>query len=111
MSFIAPARMQLLKRMQCSIFETSYNPENLRTGAKYLRKRLRGPSMMQYYPPQLNIPRLARQFPELQIDYLPESVRVEDVKNLKARGKGRPKKRKTKAEGKSMDKDKGKKKK
>lgn len=34
-----------------SIFQTSYNPTNVRTGLKYLRKNLLGPAMVQYYPP------------------------------------------------------------
>ena len=36
--------------MQCRIFSLTYNPERLRTGNKVLRQRLRGPSVVTYYP-------------------------------------------------------------
>ena len=93
MASVAPSRLAWLKRVQCSIFQTAYNPKNLRTGAKYLRSRLRGPSMVNYYPPTLNIAQLARQFPELQIQFEPEKERLADLEDRKRRGKGAPKKR------------------
>ncbi|KZV90813.1 hypothetical protein EXIGLDRAFT_561781, partial [Exidia glandulosa HHB12029] len=44
------SRMQQMLRLRSNIFQTSYNPTHVRTGAKYLKARLRGPSMIQYYP-------------------------------------------------------------
>lgn len=43
-----------LRRLQCQIFKTidykKYNPENKRTGEKYLLKLLKGPSLVHYHP-------------------------------------------------------------
>lgn len=57
-----------------TIFQTSYNPSNARTGAKYLRAPLRGPAMLQYYPPLMpKISTLNKEIPELgAIDFLEE---------------------------------------
>ena len=37
-------------QVQCRIYSTAYNPERLRTGNKILRQRLKGPSILEYYP-------------------------------------------------------------
>ncbi|KAH9017664.1 hypothetical protein EDB84DRAFT_680629 [Lactarius hengduanensis] len=50
MASVAPSRLAALARLRSVIFQTSYNPTSQRTGAKYLKRRLRGPSMMDYYP-------------------------------------------------------------
>lgn len=47
-----------LEQFRHKIFQTTSNPQKLRTGAKYLRQRLVGPSMMQYYPPQISVGRI-----------------------------------------------------
>lgn len=107
-----PTRARLLEveKLHCDIFQTSFNPTSVRTGAKYLRGRLRGPSMVDYYPPVLSIPRLnniiardAKLFKELDPAGLEpvyfadeaEEQRLADVASLKARGKGKPKKART----------------
>lgn len=95
MSAVAPSRLAALKQLQCSIFQTSYNPASIRTGAKYLRARLRGPSMVQYYPTEISIARLARN-PRRGIVNLDEEQRLRDVEDKKKRGKGAPRKAKTK---------------
>lgn len=95
MSAVAPSRLAALKQLQCSIFQTSYNPTSIRTGAKYLRARLRGPSMVQYYPTEISIARLARN-PRRGIVNLEEEQRLRDVEDKKKRGKGAPRKAKTK---------------
>ena len=103
-----PTRERLLElqKLQCDIFQTSFNPTAARTGAKYLRARLRGPSMIEYYPPTLSISRvndmIAKErdlFMELDEGREPifladeaEEQRLADVASLKARGKGKPKK-------------------
>lgn len=37
-------------QVQCRIFSMTYNPERLRIGSKILRQRLKGPSVVAYYP-------------------------------------------------------------
>lgn len=93
----APARSRLLEltRLRCDVFSTLYNPLGLRTGAKYLRARLRGPSMVQYYPKQLSFKDLSRAMPELKLVNFEEEQRLFDVAERKKRGKGAPKKAKS----------------
>jgi small subunit ribosomal protein S33 len=96
MATIAPARLAALTRLRCSIFQTSYNPTSVRTGAKYLKARLRGPSMISYYPQTLSISAIIKESPELGLVDYKEQQRLQDVKDRKARGKGAPKKIKEK---------------
>jgi small subunit ribosomal protein S33 len=96
MSAVIPSRLAALTRLRFQIFETSYNPTSIRTGAKYLRARLRGPSMVKYYPPEIRVATLARQYPELELVDEDEEQRLQDVEDKKKRGKGPPKKAKTK---------------
>ncbi|KAF8311571.1 hypothetical protein DL93DRAFT_2083017 [Clavulina sp. PMI_390] len=107
-----PSRGRMLQLLQTrsEIFQTAFNPKSLRTGAKYLRARLRGPSMVQYYPPRLSIPRVngiiannASLFRSLdpagmEPVYFTDEVeeqRLADVAALQFRGKGKPKKART----------------
>ncbi|KAJ6624998.1 mitochondrial ribosomal subunit S27-domain-containing protein [Mycena sp. CBHHK59/15] len=85
-----------LTRLRCEIFQTSYNPKNLRTGAKYLRARLRGPSIVGYYPKTVNLSQIARDYPKLKLVDEEEQQRLADVEDRKRRGKGTPKKAKKK---------------
>ena len=96
MSLVARARINAVNRLRCSIFQTSYNPKSMRTGAKYLRARLRGPSMIKYYPEQLSIAKIIRKFPEMGWKNEEEEIRLQGIVDRKARGKGAPKKAKTK---------------
>jgi small subunit ribosomal protein S33 len=96
MAAVIPSRLAALTRLRCSIFETSYNPTGIRTGAKYLRARLRGPSMVKYYPPVINLSQIARKYPELELVDELEEQRWQDVEDRKKRGKGAPKKAKSK---------------
>lgn len=96
MAGVIPSRLIALSRLRCSIFQTSYNPTSIRTGAKYLRARLRGPSMVKYYPPVINLSRIARENPELELVDEDEEQRWQDIADRKRRGKGAPKKAKTK---------------
>ncbi|KAF8710900.1 Mitochondrial ribosomal subunit S27, partial [Rhizoctonia solani] len=105
-SLVAPSknRIQDLLRLRCSIFGTSYNPTSVRTGAKYLRARLKGPSMLRYYPETLSFKKINAMFPKGDLD-LPdydEWQRLIDVGNRKARGKGAPKKAKTPADSRRL---------
>ncbi|KAF4616328.1 hypothetical protein D9613_008639 [Agrocybe pediades] len=103
-AFVPPSRLRALTQLRCSIFQTSYNPESLRTGAKYLRARLRGPSMVGYYPATFNIPEIIRKYPELEMVDDEEQERLQDVIDRRRRGKGAPKKAKSKADSRRLQK-------
>jgi len=47
---IPRSRLLDLLQKQCSIFSSTFNPSRLRTGNKILRQRLKGPSVVSYYP-------------------------------------------------------------
>jgi len=94
MAYVNPSRLAALNRLRCSIFQTSYNPTGQRTGAKYLRARLRGPSMIKYYPEKMDFARIIRENPELELVNHVERQRLADVADRKKRGKGAPKKAK-----------------
>lgn len=61
-----------------------------------MRARLRGPSMLAYYPQSFDIAQIARRYPELEIVNEREIERLQDVLDRKRRGKGPPKKAKSK---------------
>jgi len=96
MASIAPSRLAALVKTRCTVFQTSYNPTSVRTGAKYLRARLRGPSMLNYYPPTLSLASVIREFPEMELVDAAEQQRLQDIEDRKRRGKGAPKKAKSK---------------
>lgn len=95
MAAVVPSRLAALNRLRCEIFQTSYNPTSVRTGAKYLRARLRGPSMVQYYPEELTVAKFNRMPGAFKIQDWAEYQRLADVEEKKRRGKGAPKKAKT----------------
>ncbi|KAF5349608.1 hypothetical protein D9756_008906 [Leucocoprinus leucothites] len=90
----SPTKLALLSLSQTrsQIFQTAFNPTSVRTGAKYLRRRLKGPSMLAYYPPQLNLSKIVSRYPELDMVDEDEQARFEDVEYKRKRGKGAPKK-------------------
>lgn len=93
------SRLAALNKLRCSIFQTSYNPTSVRTGAKYLRARLRGPSMINYYPLKLTIADFNRMaHGELKLRDPDEEQRLQDVEDRKKRGKGAPRKAKSKGQ-------------
>ncbi|KAG8930232.1 hypothetical protein FRC03_011568 [Tulasnella sp. 419] len=108
MASIIPSRSRLLAltRLRCNIFNTVYNPNSLRTGTKYIRSRLKGPSMVQYYPPTISINDFNKSFPDLQLVDFHEESRLEDVELRKKRGKGTPKKAKSKDDSRRLAKKK-----
>ncbi|KAG8833260.1 hypothetical protein FRC17_011035 [Serendipita sp. 399] len=91
-------RLMALKQLQCSIFSTTFNPTSARTGAKYLKGRLRGDAMVNYYPPNISISKINKMYPELELEDEEELQRLEDLAARKARGKGPPPKAKSKEE-------------
>lgn len=50
---LIPSRLRMLSvtKLQSQIFQTTYNPTGLRTGEKYLTRKLKGHLMKDYYPP------------------------------------------------------------
>jgi len=98
MASVAPSRLAALTRLRSIIFQTSYNPTSQRTGAKYLKRRLRGPSMIEYYPNQLSISSINREVQGLNLIDEDEEQRLQDVADKKKRGKGAPKKAKSAAD-------------
>ncbi|KAH9958516.1 mitochondrial ribosomal subunit S27-domain-containing protein [Lactifluus volemus] len=98
MALVAPSRLAVLTRLRSVIFQTSYNPTSQRTGAKYLKRRLRGPSMNDYYPYQLSISAINKEFKGLDLVDEDEEQRLQDVADKKKRGKGAPKKAKSAAD-------------
>ena len=95
MAAVAPSRLAALTRLRCEIFQTAYNPTSVRTGAKYLRARLRGPSMISYYPKQLTVAHFNRMSGNFRVQDWDEYQRLADVEEKKRRGKGVPKKAKS----------------
>lgn len=57
-----PARQAIvaLQALRSTVFQTTHNPENHRLGTKYLRRALRGPAVVAYYPQRINVARLNR---------------------------------------------------
>ncbi|KAN0110193.1 Mitochondrial ribosomal subunit S27 domain containing protein [Hyaloscypha variabilis] len=98
------ARLLDLMKVQCRIFNATFNPEGLRLGNKILRQRLKGPALASYYPRKMaTIQDLQRVYAdELEIYDEEEEDRFEKIKILKARGKGAPKKKRTAEESKKF---------
>lgn len=88
-------RIFALNQVRAGIFQTAFNPTSVRTGAKYLRRRLRGPALINYYPPTIDMARIVRTYPELEMVNEEEQTRLEDIEFKKKRGKGAPRKART----------------
>ncbi|KAM7209523.1 Mitochondrial ribosomal subunit S27 domain containing protein [Naviculisporaceae sp. PSN 640] len=90
------ARILDLMKAQCQLFSTTFNPDGIRTGNKILRQRLKGPSVVSYYPRKMVTFRdFQKEFEHLQlfVENDEEADRLEHVAGRKARGKGAPKKK------------------
>ncbi|GAW14924.1 hypothetical protein ANO14919_043300 [Xylariales sp. No.14919] len=101
MAAVPRARLLDLMKAQCQIFSTTYNPERIRMGNKILRQRLRGPSLMKYYPPKgPSVNSLEKEFRDLGLEILDEEEedRQEHLTGRRQRGKGAPKKKRTATE-------------
>ncbi|KAF3940724.1 hypothetical protein ABW19_dt0204026 [Dactylella cylindrospora] len=67
-------------QVSCRVFNTTFNPTGERTGNKVLRERLKGPSMMEYYPKQqFSVAQFMRGFPDLWMSDEKEEYRVQKV--------------------------------
>lgn len=88
------SRLKQVVELSCRIFDQNYNPTGVRTGAKVLAKRLKGPAIADYYgkPDMLTIRNLRTLYPGLQFTDLNEEYRLSMLEARKRRGKGAPKK-------------------
>lgn len=92
-------------QVQCSVFNTTYNPQRLRLGSRILHQRLKGPSVASYYPPRIGtISQLRSLYPEHELIDEEEEDWLEHLNVAKSRGKGAPKKKRTAAESKKFNK-------
>ncbi|KAI0403486.1 mitochondrial ribosomal subunit S27-domain-containing protein [Xylaria palmicola] len=82
MAAVSRARLLDLMKVQCQVFSTTFNPERIRMGNKILRQRLRGPSLVKYYPPKgptiLTMEKELRQL-GLEIENEDEDWRLESI--------------------------------
>lgn len=89
-------RLQQVRRIGAEIFGESWNPNNVRNGAKILRQPLKGPQVVSYYGNNDAMPTFKdfkEWFPELQLVDPKEAYRVKMVQDRKKRNKGAPKKK------------------
>ncbi|KAI0390058.1 mitochondrial ribosomal subunit S27-domain-containing protein [Xylariaceae sp. FL0594] len=101
MTAVPRARLLDLMKVQCQVFSTTYNPDGIRMGNKILRQRLRGPSLVKWYPPRgPDIRTLAKEFKQFGLETVDdvEDDRLEHVAGRRARGKAPPKKKRTATE-------------
>ncbi|KAK5193526.1 hypothetical protein LTR99_007078 [Exophiala xenobiotica] len=90
-----------LLQLQCSIFSTTFNPNQQRLGNKILRARLRGPALAAYYPRRsTTVEDMLNRFKKFGLEGYNEDEddRLENIQIAKLRGKGAPKKKRTAAE-------------
>ncbi|KAI1388396.1 mitochondrial ribosomal subunit S27-domain-containing protein [Hypoxylon trugodes] len=98
MAAVPRARLLSLMKAQCEIFSTTYNPDGIRMGNKILRQRLKGPTLVKYYPPKgPTVSTLERAFKDWHLETINEvqEDRLEHLAGVRARGKAPPKKRKS----------------
>lgn len=90
------SRIVDLMRVQCRIFNATFNPLAKRLGNKILRQRLRGPSLAAYYPRRVaTFVDLKKLYPGKDMYDEVEEDRLEHLQIAKSRGKGAPKKKRT----------------
>jgi hypothetical protein len=101
------SRILDLMKVQCRVFNTTFNPDRLRLGSRILHQRLRGPAIASYYPPRIGtIQQLRRLYPEYEVIDEKEEEWLEHLQIQTSRGKAPPKKKKTAAESKKFGKKK-----
>lgn len=49
MAKLVKSKLPFINKLRSEIFSTVYNPNNVRTGAKYLKQGLKGPKLRDYY--------------------------------------------------------------
>ncbi|KAJ8609985.1 hypothetical protein MRB53_038825 [Persea americana] len=92
---VAKERIIDLWRVQARVFNTIFNPTAQRLGNKILRQRLRGQSMLAYYPQRVGpFKQLKKAYKGFDTYDDKEEDRLESLAIAKSRGKGAPKKKK-----------------
>lgn len=93
---VPKARLAKLYELSAKIFNQNYNPTGVRTGSQILAKRLKGPTVADYYgnPDWIKFKHLSTLFPDVEFVDPVEQYRLDKVAGLKRRGKGAPKKMK-----------------
>lgn len=93
---VSQAQIRQVKQLSAQIFGESYNPDNIRNGAKVLAAPLKGPAIASYYGDNNSTPTFKdfkQWFPELKLVDPKEEYRVMMVALRKKRNKGAPKKK------------------
>ncbi|ODQ77411.1 hypothetical protein BABINDRAFT_169274 [Babjeviella inositovora NRRL Y-12698] len=97
---LTPAALRLaqLIKLSCGVFNEVYNPTQIRTGAKYLKRKLKGHVTGSYYTPNSfpSVYDLKKHFPkEIQHRFITNEDKYKLHMTLarKRRGKGKPKKK------------------
>ncbi|CCE64307.1 hypothetical protein TPHA_0H00990 [Tetrapisispora phaffii CBS 4417] len=93
---VSRGKLQKVAELSAKIFDQVYNPTNVRTGNKILSKRLKGPSIKQYYgnPDVLKFKHMKTLYPDMKFTDPDEEYRLSMVELRKRRGKGTPAKAK-----------------
>ncbi|ODV59191.1 mitochondrial 37S ribosomal protein mS33 ASCRUDRAFT_77276 [Ascoidea rubescens DSM 1968] len=89
-------KLRILAKVTAEAFNQTYNPTCARTGAKYLRRNLKGPTIASYYGPTdfPSFKEYKKLFPDVTLYDDKEDHRLKKVAALKRRGKGAPPKKK-----------------
>ncbi|CDR39207.1 CYFA0S03e00848g1_1 [Cyberlindnera fabianii] len=89
------ARLLQLAQVQAKIFNQVFNPTGERTGAKYLKQKLKGDVIKSYYGPTefITTKQLNAKFPMYKFVDPEEEYRLDILASRKRRGKGAPAKK------------------
>ncbi|KAH3899088.1 probable Mitochondral 37S ribosomal protein S27 [Saccharomycodes ludwigii] len=89
-------RLLKLAETSARIFDQNFNQTNVRTGAKILSKRLKGPSIAEYYgnPDFIKFKHLKILYPDFNFVDKNEEYRLSMNQAKRRRGKGAPPKKK-----------------
>ncbi|KAH7122770.1 mitochondrial ribosomal protein-like protein of the small subunit [Dendryphion nanum] len=104
---VARTRVLDLMKVQCRVFNTTFNPNRLRMGTAILHQRLKGAAVASYYPPRIGtLKHLRALYPYNEIWDEKEEDWIEKQIIARSRGKTPPKKKRTAADSKKFHKKK-----
>ncbi|KAK9492916.1 mitochondrial ribosomal subunit S27-domain-containing protein [Lipomyces doorenjongii] len=88
-------RLRQLLKASCEVFQTVYNPDNIRTGNKILRRKMKGPAAISYYPIEspVKFRHIRAAYPMFEFPNTPDEHRITMNELRKRKGKGPPKKK------------------
>lgn len=98
---VSKERFLKVAELSAKIFDQNFNPSGVRTGSQILAKRLKGPTVANYYgdPDLLRFRHLRTLYPGFKFADLDEEYRLTMLEARKRRGKGAPKKKKEASSG------------